>query len=79
MPNSNQDTVDALLAKSAWSTMPDALLTHMPAEYREAIGRKAIQGASYVSQLDTINASRHARGQKPLSMTMFAAGVGDDE
>jgi hypothetical protein len=68
-----------LLAISAWETMPAELLAHMPQRYREDIGRKAIEGASYVSQLDTINTSRAARGQKPLTMTMFSAGVGDDE
>jgi hypothetical protein len=68
-----------LLAISAWETMPDELLAHMPQRYREDIGRKAIEGASYVSQLDTINSSRAARGQKPLTMTMFSAGVGEDE
>lgn len=68
-----------LLAISAWQSMPDELLAHMPQRLREEIGRKAIEGASYVSQLDTINASRHARGQKPLSMAMFSAGMGADE
>jgi hypothetical protein len=69
---------EALLPTTLWATFGRKLLDAMPDEYREHIGRKAIEGASYVSQLDTINASRAARGVKPLSMGMFMAGMGDD-
>jgi hypothetical protein len=70
---------DLLLARLAWGRIGGALMQTMPDDFRETIGRHAIEGASYVSQLETINASRHARGVKPLTMTLFAAGVGDDE
>jgi hypothetical protein len=73
------DVAAALLPINLWDTFGRDLLEAMPEKYRVEIGRKAIEGASYVSQLDTINASRHARGQKPLSMAMFSAGMGEDE
>jgi hypothetical protein len=73
------DVADALLPINLWDTFGRELLDAMPEKYRVEIGRKAIEGASYVSQLETINASRHARGVKPLTMTLFAAGGGDGE
>jgi hypothetical protein len=70
---------EALLPINLWATFGRALLDAMPDKYREEIGRKAIEGASFVDQLETINASRAARGVKPLTMGRFMSGMGDDE
>lgn len=68
---------DALLPINLWATFGRELLDAMPSEYREEIARKAIEGASYISQLEAINASRAARGVRPLSMSGFSAGIDD--
>ena len=75
---SREGVADALLPINLWAIFGRDLLAAMPAKFREEIGRRAIEGASYVSQLDSINSSRAARGVKPLTMTLFMAGVGDD-
>lgn len=79
MSRADNEMRDEILAKSAWATMEGALAAHMPQRLREDIGSKAIAGASYVSQLETINTSRAARGVKPLSMTYFMAGFDPEE
>lgn len=71
---SRQAVADALLPVNLWATFGRDLLDAMPDKFREEVGKKAIEGASYVSQLETINTSRAARGAKPLTMTQFMSG-----
>lgn len=74
-----QAVADALLPINIWAVFGRDLLDSMPDKFREEIGRKAIEGACYIGQLETINTSRAARGVKPLSMTYFMAGVDPEE